>query len=134
VAGGDVVSKPVDLDAARRWIALCACCDAATGTCTCPEGDFRVVMGDLIAEIEGLREALTRAESEVWAVTEMGGPLKVTATDAETGKHLGEQLVVAGDYVLLCHAPCYLANTQTYPLKGTHVLTIKGHAPKRGAR
>jgi hypothetical protein len=50
-----VVSTPVDLDAARCWIASCACCDAGTGTCTCPEGDFRSVMGDLIDEIERLR-------------------------------------------------------------------------------
>lgn len=62
----------------------------------------------------------------------MTAPLKVTVTDAETGEHLGELLVAPGDYALLCHAPCYLATTQTYPARGTHVLTIKNHAPQRG--
>lgn len=64
----------------------------------------------------------------------MTAPLKITVTDAETGEHLGDQLVVPGDYVLICHEPCHLANTQAYPLKGTHVLTVKGHAPRRADR
>lgn len=64
----------------------------------------------------------------------MTGPLKVTVTDAETGKQLDEHLVPSGDYVLICHEPCHLANTQAYPLKGTHVLTVKGYAPRGGTR
>lgn len=56
-------------------------------------------------------------------------PLKVTVTDAETGEQLGEQLVVPGDYVLICHEPCRLSHMQAYPRTGTHVLTVQGHAP-----
>jgi hypothetical protein len=56
-------------------------------------------------------------------------PLRVAVTDAETGEHLGEQAVPPGDYALICHEPCHPANTQAYPRKGTHVLTIKGYAP-----
>jgi hypothetical protein len=67
-------------------------------------------------------------------VTGPKAPLKVTVTDAETGEHLGDQLVVPGDYVLVTHEPCYLDGFQTYPTKGTHVLTVKGHAPQGVSR
>lgn len=56
--------------------------------------------------------------------------LKVTVLDVETGQ-TGEATVVDGDYVLICAAPCRLADTQAYPTNGMHVLTIKGHSPKR---
>lgn len=55
--------------------------------------------------------------------------LRVTVTDIETGETDTAE-VVEGDYLLICHHPCYEASIQTYPTKGTHVLTIKGHRPK----
>lgn len=32
----------------------------------------------------------------------------------------------AGDYYIICTAPCYESNIQVYPGKGTHVITLKG--------
>lgn len=55
--------------------------------------------------------------------------LRVTVTDVATGESETAE-VPAGDYLLLTTAPCYVASTQAYPLKGTHVLTIKGRAPR----
>jgi hypothetical protein len=55
--------------------------------------------------------------------------LKVTVLDVETGQ-AGEATVVDGDYLLICAQPCYLEGTQAFPLKGTQVLTVKGHAPR----
>jgi hypothetical protein len=26
--------------------------------------------------------------------------------------------------------PCYISGIQTYPKRGTHVITVKGHAPQ----
>lgn len=51
--------------------------------------------------------------------------LTVTVVDNETGDTDSAQ-VADGDYVLICAAPCHLAHTQSYPTKGTHVLTVKG--------
>lgn len=50
--------------------------------------------------------------------------LKVTVTDVETGD-VGETEVPTGDYLLICHDPCYLAGTIAHQ-NGTHVLTVKG--------
>lgn len=61
----------------------------------------------------------------------MTAPLKVTVTDANTGEKLGEQIVVPGDFVVIAHEPCYIDGVQAYPLKGTQVLTIKGHKPQK---
>lgn len=55
--------------------------------------------------------------------------LRVTVTDIETGDTDSAE-VVEGDYLLICHAPCYQDSVQAYPTKGTHVITIKGHRPK----
>lgn len=55
--------------------------------------------------------------------------LRVTVTDIETGDS-DSATVVEGDYLLICHAPCYEHGVQVYPGSGTHVITIKGHRPK----
>lgn len=51
--------------------------------------------------------------------------LRVTVVDVETGDTETRD-VPAGDYVIICADPCHVANTQVYPTKGTHVLTVKG--------
>jgi hypothetical protein len=58
--------------------------------------------------------------------------LKVTVLDVETGD-TSEATISEGDYLLTCVAPCYLAGMQAYPLKGTHILTVKGFAPRKSA-
>lgn len=55
----------------------------------------------------------------------MSDPIKVTVTDPTTGEVLGEQ-VVENDYVLVCAGTAELTHTNVAPIKGTHVLTIKG--------
>ena len=50
--------------------------------------------------------------------------LRVQVTDMETGD-TDECEVPDGDYLIICHEPCHLATTQTFP-NGTHVLTVKG--------
>lgn len=58
--------------------------------------------------------------------------LRVTVTDIENGDTDTAE-IAEGDYLLITHKPCYEASVQTYPTKGTHVITIKGHNPKRRA-
>jgi hypothetical protein len=60
-------------------------------------------------------------------------PIRVTVTDVETGESETRE-VADGDYVCIPVAPCYLDGRQVYPTKGTHVLTIKGHAPRSAAQ
>jgi len=51
--------------------------------------------------------------------------LRVTVEDLETGDQETREMP-AGEYFILCTSPCYVAHTNSYPGKGTHVLTIKG--------
>lgn len=51
--------------------------------------------------------------------------IKVVVTDTNTGE-TDERIVPDGDYVIICAEPCHLASVQAYPMKGTHVLTVKG--------
>jgi hypothetical protein len=53
--------------------------------------------------------------------------LRVVVTDIETGD-TDEVLIAEGDYILICHDPCYLAGTQVRG-KSTHILTVKDHRP-----
>jgi hypothetical protein len=48
----------------------------------------------------------------------------VTVVDVETGDSQTRE-VTEGDYLLICHKPCYEHHVQAYA-NGTHVLTIKG--------
>jgi hypothetical protein len=50
--------------------------------------------------------------------------IRVIVTDVETGDTDTTE-ISEGDYLLVCHEPCYLHYTNAYP-NGTHVLTIKG--------
>jgi hypothetical protein len=50
--------------------------------------------------------------------------IRVTVEDLATGET--ETTEVCDDYVLLTAGSCYVDGIQTYPTKGTHVLTIKG--------
>lgn len=59
------------------------------------------------------------------SVTEHKAVLRVTCTDLVTGESQTAD-IPAGDYLLLTTAPCHVAGTQAYPMKGTHVITIKG--------
>ena len=54
----------------------------------------------------------------------MSDPIKITVTDPESGEVLGEQ-VIDNDYVVICAGSRYVSGTQTYPGKGTAVITIK---------
>jgi hypothetical protein len=55
--------------------------------------------------------------------------LAIAITDRETGSK--ETVVLAdGDYFIVCTNPCYVDGIQTYPAKGTHVLTVKNHRPQ----
>jgi hypothetical protein len=56
--------------------------------------------------------------------------VKVTVEDLETGEK--ESTEIMDDYILVCVGTCYVAHTQAYPTKGTHVITIKGR--KQGGR
>lgn len=54
--------------------------------------------------------------------------IRVTVTDLGTGE--SETQEVWDDYVIVTAGSCEVANIQTYPTKGTHVLTIKGRKAK----
>ena len=55
--------------------------------------------------------------------------LRVEVTDLETGES-DIAIVATGDYLMLTASPCYVDGIQTYPAKGTHVLTVKNHKPQ----
>ena len=50
------------------------------------------------------------------------GQVRVTTIDWE-GRE--ESVVIADDYVIVTAGNRYVANTQVYPQRGTHVITIK---------
>lgn len=56
----------VDLDAIRNtWLSQCGPCEAGIpGSCTCPEGDYRTVLLDLVREIERKDEIVDRLDTE----------------------------------------------------------------------
>jgi hypothetical protein len=54
--------------------------------------------------------------------------LRVNVEDLETGEKI-ERVLPDGDYFILATSPCWVDGIQTYPTKGTHVITVKGHAP-----
>lgn len=54
--------------------------------------------------------------------------LRVTVEDIETGDTDTAE-VPEGDYLIICHDPCYEAGIQVYPRTGTHVITVKGRKP-----
>jgi hypothetical protein len=55
--------------------------------------------------------------------------LRVTVEDLETGDKQTRELP-KGEYFILTAAPCYVAHTNSYPAKGTHILTIKGRTAR----
>lgn len=61
-------------------------------------------------------------------------PIKVTVSDPATGEVLGEQ-VISDDYIVICAGNRYVSGTQSYPAKGTAVITIKrsGRPSETGA-
>ena len=57
----------------------------------------------------------------------MTAVIRVTVEDLVDGTTQSVE-VPAGDYLLIATPPCYVASTQAYPAKGTHVVTIKGRS------
>lgn len=55
--------------------------------------------------------------------------LRVTVEDMATGARETSD-VPAGEYLLICTAPCYESSVQAYPAKGTHVITVKGRTAR----
>ena len=55
--------------------------------------------------------------------------LRVTVEDLETGDRDSKEMP-AGEYFVLTTSPCYVAHTNSFPQKGTHVLTIKGRTAR----
>jgi hypothetical protein len=59
--------------------------------------------------------------------------LTVTVRDDQTGEEQTGR-VELGDYLLVTAEPCRLDGIQTYPQKGTIVLTIRGWTNKAAAK
>jgi hypothetical protein len=62
-------------------------------------------------------------------VTDDKKMLRITVEDLETDEKETREMP-AGEYFVLCTAPCYVAHTSSYPQKGTHILTIKGRTAR----
>ena len=60
----------------------------------------------------------------------MTAVLRVTVTDLVTGDEQ-TKAILDHDYLVITTGDCYVANTQIFPAKGTHVLTIKGQRAVR---
>jgi translation elongation factor P/translation initiation factor 5A len=54
--------------------------------------------------------------------------VKVVATDLTTGES-EEQVIKAGDYVIITNEPCRVDGIQTYREGRTHVITVKDRLP-----
>lgn len=50
--------------------------------------------------------------------------LRITVEDLVTGEKETRD-IAADDYVIITTGKCHVASKQIYPVKGTHVLTIK---------
>lgn len=50
--------------------------------------------------------------------------IRVTVEDLETGD--SESQEIENDYIIVCAGSCHVAHIQSYPTKGTQILTIKG--------
>lgn len=55
--------------------------------------------------------------------------LRITVEDLETGEQQTQELP-AGEYFILTTSPCYVAHTNSYPQRGTHVVTVKGRTAR----
>jgi hypothetical protein len=51
--------------------------------------------------------------------------LRIVIEDLETGEKEVQEMP-KGEYFILTTAPCYVAHTNTFLSKGTHVITVKG--------
>lgn len=50
--------------------------------------------------------------------------IQVTVLDTESGDT--ETAQIENDYIIVTAGTCEVAHVNTYPTKGTHVLTVKG--------
>lgn len=50
--------------------------------------------------------------------------IEVTVRDTESGESQTKR--IDNDYVLVTAGRCEVTDTQVYPTKGTHVITVKG--------
>lgn len=57
--------------------------------------------------------------------------LRITIEDLETGDRETRD-IPAGEYFILTTSPCYVAHTNSYHGKGTHVITVKGRTAHGG--
>ena len=56
--------------------------------------------------------------------------LRITVEDLKTGE-TSTQEMLEDDYFILTTGRCEVAGIQTYPTKGTHVITVKGQRARR---
>lgn len=54
----------------------------------------------------------------------MSKGIRVTVEDLETGEAQSQE--IDDDYVLVTAGSCYVAYTNTFPARGTYIITIKG--------
>lgn len=55
--------------------------------------------------------------------------LRITVEDLETGEKQTQEMP-AGEYFILCTSPCHVAHTNSYPTKGTHIITVKNRTAR----
>lgn len=86
--------EPLDLAEIRPWLMQCRSCDfGLTGPCSHPDGDYRIPMAKLFAEVEFLREAFERKNAFLAIVVAQRGDLAeslkglLDAFDRGTGPH-----------------------------------------------
>lgn len=57
--------------------------------------------------------------------------IRVTVEDLATGETESQE--IRDDYIIVCAGTCHVDGIQTYPTKGTHVLTVKGRRERMGS-
>ncbi len=50
--------------------------------------------------------------------------LRITVEDLESGEKESKE-IPAGEYFIVTTTPCHVSSTQSYPTKGTHVITVR---------
>jgi hypothetical protein len=60
------------LKRAEPFLNVCGSCDIGMGSCTCPAGDYRPVMLDLVREVERLRAVAWQLHSAMTGQHEAG--------------------------------------------------------------
>ena len=103
-----------DLEKIRReWLNPCGTCDFGLVEygCTCPEGDYRNVIGDLVAALEDARSLAAKDEAVKARLLDEAQRFRQERQDAEERVRLLEAALACPECGAVGIAPCVVKGT-----------------------